>query len=170
MQSFQIYLRCETQSFQISLLCETQSFSDYPTVWNRVLSDKSIVSNSHVRLAYRVKHSHVRYGGDSSVVRAPDSWLKVRGFEFLLEWRENFLLQGRLSVLTLISVSVPPPCYHSKRSRSFCQKCRWQVTDKHAYTLRVWLCMQWHGAWLYGVHGLAPRRLQFHVAPAMPTL
>ena len=39
-----------------------------------------------------------------------------------------------------------------KRSRSFCQKCRWQVTAKHAYTLRLWLCMKWHGAWLYGVH------------------
>ena len=37
-----------------------------------------------------------------------------------------------------------------KRSRSFCQKCRWQV--KHTYTLRMWLCMKWHGAWLYGVH------------------
>ena len=41
-------------------------------------------------------------GGDSSVVRAPDSWLKGLGFESLLERRENFLLQGRLSVLTLI--------------------------------------------------------------------
>ena len=39
-----------------------------------------------------------------------------------------------------------------KKSRSFCQKCRWQVTVKHAYTLRMWLCMKWHGAWLYGVH------------------
>ena len=39
-----------------------------------------------------------------------------------------------------------------KRSRSFCQKCRWQVTAKHTYTLRTWLCMMWHGAWLYGVH------------------
>ena len=39
-----------------------------------------------------------------------------------------------------------------KRSRSFCQKCKWQVTAKHAYTLRMWLCMKWHGAWLYGVH------------------
>ena len=39
-----------------------------------------------------------------------------------------------------------------KRSRSFCQKCRWKVTAKHAYTLRMWLCMKWHGAWLYGVH------------------
>ena len=39
-----------------------------------------------------------------------------------------------------------------KRSRSFCQKCRWQVTAKHAYTLRMRLCMKWHGAWLYGVH------------------
>ena len=39
-----------------------------------------------------------------------------------------------------------------KRSRSFCQKCRWQVTAKHTYTLRMWLCMMWHGASLYGVH------------------
>jgi len=39
-----------------------------------------------------------------------------------------------------------------KRSRSFCQKCRWQVTAKHSYTLCMWLCMKWHGAWLYGVH------------------
>ena len=47
-----------------------------------------------------------------------------------------------------------------KRSRSFCQKCRWQVTAKHAYTLRMWLCMKSHGAWLYGVHSTAvPRRL-----------
>ena len=40
----------------------------------------------------------------------------------------------------------------SKRSRSFCQKCRLQVTAKHACTLRMWLCLKWHGAWLYGVH------------------
>ena len=39
--------------------------------------------------------------------------LKGCGFESLLEQRENFHLQGRLSVLTLILVSVPPPCYRS---------------------------------------------------------
>ena len=39
-----------------------------------------------------------------------------------------------------------------KRPRSFCQKCRWQVTAKNAYTLRMRLCMKWHGAWLYGVY------------------
>ena len=39
-----------------------------------------------------------------------------------------------------------------KRPRSSCQKRRWQVATKHAYTLRMWLCMKWHGAWLYGVH------------------
>ena len=93
-------------------------------------------------------------GADSLVVRAPDSWLKGRGFESLQERRENFLLQGRLSVLTLIRYP-----FHArvtavarKRSRSFCQKCRWQVTAKHTYTLRMWLYMKWHGAWLYGVH------------------
>ena len=95
------------------------------------------------------------WGGDSSVVKAPDSWLKGRGFESLQERQENFLLHGRLSVLTLISVSVPPPSVTAvarKRPRSFCQKCRWQVTAKHSYTLRMWLCMKWHGAWLYGAH------------------
>ena len=39
-----------------------------------------------------------------------------------------------------------------KWSWSFCQKCRWQATAKHAYTVSMWLCMKWHGAWLYGVH------------------
>ena len=28
-----------------------------------------------------------------------------------------------------------------KKSRSFCQKCMWQVTAKHAYTLRMWLLL-----------------------------
>ena len=82
-------------------------------------------------------------GGDSSVVRAPNSWLKGRGFESLLERRENFLLQGRLSVLTLISRYPFHPRVTTvarKKSRSFCQKCRWQVTAKHAYTLRIEPC------------------------------
>ena len=38
---------------------------------------------------------------------------KVAGSNPWLERRENFLLQGQLSVLTLISVSIPPPCYRS---------------------------------------------------------
>ena len=28
-----------------------------------------------------------------------------------------------------------------KKSRTFCQKCRWQVTAKHAYTLRMWILL-----------------------------
>ena len=28
-----------------------------------------------------------------------------------------------------------------KKSRSFCQKCRWQVTAKHPYTLRMWILL-----------------------------
>ena len=43
-----------------------------------------------------------------------------------------------------------------KRSGSFCQKCRWQVTAKHACTLRMWLCMKWrdmvHGCTVYTEH------------------
>ena len=31
-----------------------------------------------------------------------------------------------------------------KRSKSFCQKCKWQVTTKHTWTLHMWLWMKWH--------------------------
>ena len=37
-----------------------------------------------------------------------------------------------------------------KRSRSFCQKCRWQVTAKHANTLPMWLWMKWHCILVHG--------------------
>ena len=80
--------------------------------------------------------------GLSSAVRAPDSWSIGGGFESQQERRLNVLLKGKLPVLTLTLVSVPPPFYRStpvarKRSLSFCQRCRWQVTAKHAYILRM---------------------------------
>ena len=34
-----------------------------------------------------------------------------------------------------------------KRSQSFCQKCKWQVTATHTCTLHVWLQMKWHMNW-----------------------
>ena len=47
------------------------------------------------------------------------------------------------------------PFYHHvttvahKRFWSFCIKCKWQVTAKHACILCTWLCMKWHDL----VHG-----------------
>ena len=74
---------------------------------------------------------HIR---DSSVVRAPDLWLYLCWLFFWYPFHPRVTAVAR------------------KRPRSFRQKCRWQVTAKHAYTLRTWLCMKWHGAWLYGVN------------------
>ena len=51
--------------------------------------------------------------GDGSVVRVLHSWSKGRRFESLQEQWDNFILQGQLSVLILISVSVPPLYYHN---------------------------------------------------------
>ena len=51
-----------------------------------------------------------------------------------------------------------------KRSRSFCQKCRWQVTAKHAYTLPMWLWMKWHWNLVHGwmvYTELVPKRQHF---------
>ena len=125
----------------------------------------------HKRLASVDVIHHYCWGGDSSVVRAPDSWLKGRGFESLLERRETFFF-SRVNFLCWLLFRYP---FHPrvtavarKRPRSFCQKCRWQVTAKHAYMYvalhEVTRCM---GVW-YTRN--APRRQQIHVAPAMPAL
>ena len=92
--------------------------------------------------------------GDSSAVRAPDSWLKGHGFESLPERREIFFSRVNFLCWLLFRYPFHPrvTAVARKRPRSFCQKCRWQVTAKHAYTLRMWLNMKCHGAWLYGVH------------------
>ena len=88
---------------------------------------------------------------------------KVSGSSLGRSSGTKFFLQGQLWVLTLISVSVP---IVRKRSRSFCQKCRSQVSAKHACTLSTWLCVKWrdmvHGCMVYTKS--APRRQQFHVA------
>ena len=65
---------------------------------------------------------------DSLLVRAPDSCSKGCGFESRQERRKNFFLQSQLCVLTLTAVTRKGP-------RSFCQKCRWHFTPKHAYCL-----------------------------------
>ena len=95
--------------------------------------------------------------GDSSVVRAPDSWWKGRGFESLQERRDSFLLQGQLSMLTLYfgirstRTSVLPQ-QHVKDPDHSAKSAGGGLQLSHACTLRMWLCMKWHGAWLYGVH------------------
>ena len=47
--------------------------------------------------------------GDSLVVRPSDSWWKGPGFESRQERRENILLRGQLSVLTLIFCTCSTP-------------------------------------------------------------
>ena len=67
----------------------------------------------------------------------PDLWSKGCEFEAWQKWWENFLLQSHLCTLTLIWCLFHPhvTAVARKRPRSFWQKCRWQVTPKHAYTL-----------------------------------
>ena len=85
-------------------------------------------------------------GGDSSVVREPDSWLKGRGFESSNPcWNGGRIFFSRVDFLCWLLFRYP---FHPrvttvarKKSRSFCQKCRWQVTAKHAYTLRMWILL-----------------------------
>ena len=54
-----------------------------------------------------------------------------------------------------------------KRSRSFCRKCRWQVTAKHAYALPIWFWMKWqcnlvHGWMVYTELALKRQHFTWH--------
>ena len=111
----------------------------------------------------RLSHSSELWGlGTNETVEAGIAqWLERRTRDWKVAgsnacWSGGRILFSRIDFLCWLLFRYP---FHPrvtavarKRSRSFCQKCRWQVTAKHAYILRMWLCLKWHGAWLYGVH------------------
>ena len=68
-------------------------------------------------------------------------WSEGCRFDSWQGQQENFLHQDQLSVVTLISVSVPVTAVACKRSRWFCKKCMWQVTltAKHTCTHLAYL-------------------------------
>ena len=127
-------------------LCCLESVYSLAKVYNQCL-EKQIAPELH-----QVLHLHFQSGNapssvhgslmcyllcqDSLVVRAPDSWLKGHEFESRQEWQENFLLQSQLYVLTRFQCPFHPhvTAVAHKSPLSFCQKCRWQVTPKQAYT------------------------------------
>ena len=75
--------------------------------------------------------------------------MKGRGFESLQERRENFLLQGRLSVLTVISVSVPPPVLRQEHVKDPGHSAKSAGGRLQLNTHTPYVC---GFAWLYGVH------------------
>ena len=76
--------------------------------------------------------------GHSSVTGARNTLPAVSKIYILvIEGRDNFFLQSQLCVLTVIQCLFHPhvTTVARKRPRSYFQKCRWQVTPKHAHTL-----------------------------------
>ena len=59
-------------------------------------------------------------------------------------WNGGRIFFSRVDFLCWLLFRYPfHPCVTTvarKKSRSFCQKCRWQVTAKHAYTIRIEPC------------------------------
>ena len=101
------------------------------------LESKSLQSPVIVVRGFRTVSCHVWWGRDSSVVECQTPDQKVVG---LIPGRIIVFSRVNFYVLTLILVSVPSPYYCThKRSRSFCQKCWWQVRAEHTCTLHLWL-------------------------------
>ena len=107
-------------------------------------------------------HRHIKYGwvqlsSGAGIAQWLERWTRdwqVAGSNPCWSGGRSFF--SRVNTLCWLLFRYPfHPCVAAvarKRPRSFCQKHRWQVTAIHAYTLCMWLCMKWHGAWWYGVH------------------
>ena len=95
------------------------------------------LSKLNADIAIYLKTSMQRGAGIACWLERQTLDQKVVKFESQQERQENFLLQSQLCVLTLIWCPFHPhvTTVARKRPRSSCQKCRWQVTSKHAYTL-----------------------------------
>ena len=65
------------------------------------------------KVAVSVKRKNMHSSWIAQWYSATDSWSNDLGFESRQERWENILLQGQLSVLTLISVSLPLLCFRS---------------------------------------------------------
>ena len=110
--------------------------------------------------------------GDSSVVRAPDSWSKGRGSSPGRSGERIFFPGVNFLCWVLFRYPFHPRLTAVARKWSwwFCQKCRWRVTAKHTCILRMWLPVKRHCKLVYSciVHTeRAPRRKQLHVTPAL---
>ena len=101
----------------------------------------------------RIVHLCVCTGIDQWLEHWTCNW-KITGLNPCRSSRRNFFSRVDFPCWLLFRYPFHPhvTAVACKISWSFCQKSRRQVAVKHAYTLHMWLCMKWHGAWLYGVH------------------
>ena len=74
-------------------------------------------------------------GSNSLLVGVPDSWLKGWSSNPGRSSRRIFSPELNVCALTWCPFHPCVTAVVCKRPRSFCQKCRWKVTPKHAYTL-----------------------------------
>jgi len=93
--------------------------------WNsRILSDTLLRDYFSTVLSLTVPPSRAQHAGRSRFVRF-DSRIS-----FLCWLLFRYPFHPRVTAVA------------HKRPQSFCHKCRRQVTAKHTYTLRMWLCMK----------------------------
>ena len=78
--------------------------------WAQLIQKHILQITQHKTILQIVQYYTALY---SLLVRVPDSWSKGCEFQSRQEWRENFLLQSQLCVLTLSWCPFHPPCYHS---------------------------------------------------------
>ena len=142
-----------------------------PNVWTaKEKAQQEHFKKRHSRNKCTERIRLYRGSGDSSVVREPHSWLKGRGFESLQERREIFF--SRVNFLCWLSFLYPfHPRVTGVKDHGHSAKSaggRLQLNTHTPYVCGFAWSDMVHGCMVYTE--LAPRWLQFHVAPAMPAL
>ena len=101
--------------------------------------------------------------GNSSVVRAPDSWSKGRRMNPCSSG--GIIFFSRVNFRCWLFFRYP---FHPRVTSVARKKCEWQVRAKYVCTLRIWLFHEVTWCIVVWCTQNAPRWQQFHVAPAMP--
>ena len=141
-------LRYKQSTFCMCELCfdkPCQSTHLYPCVFGHVpVSSSPVCVRSRTRLIYTHVFSVITWGAGIA------QWLERRTRDWKVAgsnpcWNGGRIFFSRVDFLCWLLFRYP---FHPrvttvarKKSRSFCQKCRWQVTAKHAYTLRMWILL-----------------------------
>ena len=94
-------------------------------------------------LRKRAKHPHIAMRKKSAKKNISSPAVFAKSIHFY----QSGIRFTRGNSIRLVRLTETETAVARKKSRSFCQKCRWQVTAKHACTLRMWL------SWSDMVHG-----------------
>ena len=145
LHSFMWHQPCQRSKCTTSVNIQKRAIKNYSLIKTRTTCERSESARERTTALY--KNNHYQYHSWGAGIA---QWLEHRTRDWKVAgsnpcWNGGRIFFSRVDFLCWLLFRYP---FHPrvtavarKKSRSFCQKCRWQVTAKHAYTLRMWILL-----------------------------